>query len=111
MYSLNETNHIEPHKLETYVDGNAEVKQEEEEKELWRSEQGSGSTSREKPSTLEQNHEGDDDSELIEKVRFERHIDANGESTNPEKLPATVTFDPTTSLKVMPPTSGSALGS
>lgn len=79
--------------------------------ELRRSEHGLGNTSSEKPITLEQNHEGDDDSELIEKVTFDRQIGANGESTIPEKFPAIETFPPTTFLKVMLPTTGIALGS
>lgn len=76
--------------------------------ELWISGHGSGITCSEKPITLEQNHEGDG-SELREKVTFERQIVENGDSTIPEKFPATLIFAPITFLKVMSPTIGSAL--
>ena len=56
----------------------------------------------------EQNHEGDDDSELEEKVAFKRQIGVKGESTIPEKFPAIAIFVPITFSKVTLPTSATA---
>lgn len=71
---------------------------------------GSGDTFIEEPNTFEHIHDVEG-SEVTEKDTLDKHMEVKGDSLIPEKIPAAEFFTPTTSLKVMPLTTGNALRS